>query len=157
MKSKKSSAVVPIAALAILSMGIILLAHARGGSGSNPVPVAVDTVVGTAARRHTPVDAPHAGFMSIFVYDARGGVSSFMVGGRTGEFTALSTGISKARMVAGESDQSVSELLVFSFGGDNTLELPYSQTRNLFFLSGQAYRPSTDLSPIIDSIEKKLT
>ncbi len=156
MKSINSNAV-SIAALAVLSMAIILLAQAHGGSGSSPAPVAVDTVAGTAALHYTPVDAPHAGFMSIFVYDARGGVSSFMVGGRTGEFKALSTGISNARMVAGESDQSVSELLVFSFGGDNTLELPYSQTRNLFFLDSQAYRPSTDLSPIIDSIEKKLT
>lgn len=112
-----------------------------------------DTV--TSARERTIAEAPQANFLSLFVYDANGGVSSFMVGGMTEEFNAFAAALAAARPVEAAADETYSDLIILSFASKDTLELAYSRKLNIFRLGDQAYEPQENLALKIAEIEQK--
>ncbi len=141
-----------LAVLVIISAGIALAVRneaVNSTSGADPSGDAATVPARTLA------DAGNAHFISIMVYDGNGGVSSFMVGGKTDEFKAFTAAVRDARPVDQPADASFSDLLVFSFGRQDTLEASYSRTRNLLMLGDQAYRPAADLAPMIADVEKR--
>lgn len=108
-----------------------------------------------SARPRNLADVPRARFVSIFVTDAAGNLASYMVGGGTSEFDGFAEAITNAKPAAGASDETYSDLLVFSFGANDTLELSYSRRLNLFILEDVLYQPSASLSPMITTVENK--
>lgn len=106
-------------------------------------------------RERTLDEAKEARFVSIFVSDPAGGLASYMVGGSTDEFNEFAAAITNAQPVPGASDATFSDLLVFSFASNDTLELPYSPTRNQYLYSDRLYQPTTDLAPMIARVEQK--
>ena len=68
------------------------------------------------APRRTLAEAPQARFISLFVTNPAGGVSSFLVGGKTDEFNAFAAAVAEGRPIEGGSDESFTDLIVFSFG-----------------------------------------
>jgi hypothetical protein len=144
-----------VATVAVLSVVILFMVRPHDGD-NNPADNA-DLTGGPPARRHDLSEAPRADFISIFVYDANGGVSSFMVGGRTEEFNSFTVALKDAAPVSESEDSSFSDLLVLSFGDSDTMELPYSRSRNLMMFEDRIYRPSANLAPLIAVVEKRLT
>ena len=141
-----------LALLVIISTGVVLGVRYRGedaaGEASQP-----GGAVTTPA--HVLTDVSHAKFLSIFVYDGNGGVSSFMVGGSTGEFSAFVSAVYDARPIDHQADASFSDLLVFVFGPQDTLEVSYSRDLNLLMFGDQAYTPAANLAPMISDVEKR--
>ncbi|MHB0867523.1 MAG: hypothetical protein ACYC6B_03095 [Thermoleophilia bacterium] len=97
-----------------------------------------------------------ASFISIFVRDTGGQLSSLMVGSGTDEFNALAQAIVQARPVTAATDASFDQLLVVSFGRGDTMDLTYSASRNQIICGEQAYEPPTDLTPLIDAVSKQM-
>jgi hypothetical protein len=144
-----------LALLVVASVVLLLIVRAHGDDGGDASAVAAITDMEHPA--HRLADVPGAAFVSVFVYDANGGVSSFMVGGGTGEFLQMAAAVGRAQTVDGSEDASFGDLLVFSFGGNDTLEVPYSVSRNLLDFNGAVYRPAADLAPLITKVENRLT
>ncbi len=107
-------------------------------------------------KGYTMADVVHANYANVFIYDGKGGVASFMIGGRTPEFSSLAGGIAAAEPAGGEADATFSDLIVFSFSGNRTLEFPYSGARNRFVANGQVFQPAADLAPVVDNVAKRL-
>lgn len=108
------------------------------------------------AGSRTLEDTGAADFLSIFIYDGEGGVASFMVGGSTTEFSDFVEAVSNAEPAAGSQDESFTDLLVFSFEDQSTLEMAYSRRYNLIRYKNSLYAPSADLASMILSIEKRV-
>jgi hypothetical protein len=104
-------------------------------------------------RIHSLNDAARADFASIFIYQPEGDLNSYMVSDSTDDFVGLAEAVSNAVPVSGERDESFSDLLVFSFKDQSTLELSYSSVRNLLVFGDAVYAPAGDLAPMIESIE----
>ncbi|MDO8737300.1 MAG: hypothetical protein Q7K29_09515 [Thermoleophilia bacterium] len=145
-----------LATLALLVVGLVFLAS-RVSSDNEESPGG-----GTDGRDSsvaiTPknlADVPQARFMSIFVTDAAGNLASYMVGGGTQEFDGFAEAIANAQPATGASDETFSDLLVVSFGANDTLELSYSRSRNQFILEDVLYQPTASLSPMISTVESK--
>lgn len=96
-----------------------------------------------------------AGMLTVMVYDESDNISSVMVSSRAAEFDSFVHAIRDARLTPGEPDESFSDLLVFSFSSDNTLEIPYSRDRGLLIYRQQLYDPSGDLTTLIETVEEK--
>ena len=141
-------ALVTLAAVAFL---LALRAHDGDAGGETP-----PAAIAAGAPSHSLAELHAADFVSIFVYDGNGGVSSFMVGGGTGDFARLAGAIAGAQPVDAGKDESFADLLVFSFGNNDTVEIEYSASRGLLSFNGVRYRPADALTPLIDSVEKKL-
>lgn len=105
------------------------------------------------AAAHTLGDAEQASIISIFLSEEDG--ASYMAGSGTPEFEALAGGIARARPVAGETDESFTDLLVVSFGRGETLEASYSPARNLLIFEGRAYQPDTNLSLLVSAVKSR--
>lgn len=139
----------------VIIAAVLVVANYRGDGGTGAGNYeAARTATG---RAHGLDDSPQARFLSIFVYDARGGVSSFMVGGGTEEFGRFAEAIRDAQPVGETEDETFSDLLVLSFGSNDTMEMSYSRSRNLLAFNGQVYRPPLDLAAIIGSVEQRLS
>lgn len=142
--------------LALLMVVLVFLAsrvisdseEEAGGSGGGRV----DT---TTVTPRTLADVPQARFLSIFVSDAAGNLASYMVGGDTPEFDGFAEAMANAQPAPGISDETFSDLLVISFGTNDTLELSYSRSRNQFILEDVLYQPTASLSPMIATVESK--
>ena len=87
--------------------------------------------------------------------NADGSLASYMVGGSTEEFRAFAEAVASARPVEGTSDATFSDLLVFSFGGGDTLEIAYSRSRNQIILTDRLFQPGVNLAPMITNVEQK--
>ncbi|MHB9111346.1 MAG: hypothetical protein ACYC4D_01780 [Thermoleophilia bacterium] len=142
--------------LALLMAGLVFMASrvgndsgdtAGGGAGGQS-----DTAI---AGPRTLADVPRARFLSIFVSDAAGNLASYMVGGGTPEFDGFAEAMASAQPAPGASDETFTDLLVISFGTNDTLELSYSPSRNQFILDDVLYQPTADLSPMITAVESK--
>ncbi len=139
-----------LALILIMAVALLLAVrtyHGAGGSKEGP-----PTTPG-----HSMADVSQAKFLSIFIYDGNGGVSSFMVGGSTAEFSSLANGIEEAKPAGGQVDASFSDLIVFSYAGNQTVEFPYSSARNQFAIDDQVFNPHANLAPLIDAVAKRLT
>lgn len=154
MKTRSSFTVflaVLVALLVILAAATWIMLRDDGDIASGP-----QREPGVAAvREHTLAEATQARFLSIFASDSAGELASYLVGGSTEEFTEFGTAITNAQPVEGASDATFSDLLVFSFGSNDTLELSYSRTRNQYLFSDRLYQPTTDLAPMIAKVEQK--
>ena len=153
MKQKTRPLILVILFLVIVSTALVLALRFTAGNEG----VETDTIdpFTAAGREHSLGDAGKAEFLTIFVYDGEGGVSSFMVGGSTQEFQAFVAAVRDARRAMGEKDDSFSDLLVFSFSDQSTLELPYSRSRNLMAAGGQLFTPSSAIGPMIAGVEAR--
>lgn len=100
-------------------------------------------------------ETDRASFISIFVRDTGGQLSSLMVGSGTDEFNALAQAIVQARPVTATTDASFDQLLVVSFGRGDTMDLTYSASRNQIICGEQAYEPPANLTPLIDAVSEK--
>lgn len=134
----------------ILGVATYLLLGDSGTSGEDGASGA-----GAAPRERTLQDAPQARFLSIFSSSGDGSLSSYLVGGKTDEFNAFGEAIAGARPADGASDETYADLLVLSFGEDDTLEISYSRAHNRFILGDVIYEPATELAPMIESVEQK--
>lgn len=115
---------------------------------------------GTEARQaqdlhHNLGDAGEAEFVSIFVYQQGGDMTSYMVSDSTDNFGGLAAAVTGAKPVAGERDESFTDLLVFSFKDRSTMELSYSSARNLLSYEDALYMPAADLAPMIGEVEAR--
>lgn len=109
----------------------------------------------TTPHERRLTEAPGARFMSIIVSDAKGNLASYMVGGKTEEFDTFAAAIADARLLTGPGDESFTDLLVLSFGDNDTLEVSYSRARNQFILGDSLFQPSANLAPMIGAVEQK--
>lgn len=153
MKQKTRPLILVVLFLVIVATALVLvLRFSTGDQG-----VETDTVdpLTAAGRAHSLGDVGKADFLTIFVYDGEGGVSSFMVGGSTREFQGFVAAVQGARQATGEKDDSFSCLLVFSFSDQSTLELPYSRNRNLMAAGDRLFTPSSDMGPMIAGVEER--
>ncbi|MHB1389918.1 MAG: hypothetical protein ACYCXF_01620 [Thermoleophilia bacterium] len=97
-------------------------------------------------------ETDQASFISIFVQNAAGQLTSLMVSSGTSEFNALATAIAQSRPVAGATDATFDQLLVVSFGRGDTMDLTYSPSRNRIIYGEQVYEPAADLTPLIEAV-----
>lgn len=97
-----------------------------------------------------------ADFISIFVRDAGGQLSSLMVSSGTDEFNALAEAIVQSQPIAGATDAAFDQLLVVSFGRGDTMDLTYSPSRNQMILGEQVYQPDADLTPLIEAVRQQM-
>lgn len=142
--------------LALLMTGLIFMAYRVGSDSENTAGRGADEQSETAIPEpRTIADVPKARFLSIFVSDPAGNLASYMVGSGTPEFDGFAEAITGAQPAPGESDETFSDLLVISFGSNDTLELSYSRSRNQFILDDVLYQPTADLSPMISTVESK--
>ena len=140
-----------ILALVIVASVLLIRSLGRNEEGvENGLSGTVSTV-----RERTIAEATRANFLSLFVYDANGGVSSFMVGGKTEEFDAFASALVGASPVEARADESFSDLIILSFDSKDTLELSYSRKLNIFKLGDQGYAPRENLTPMIEEVEQK--
>ncbi|MFA5809302.1 MAG: hypothetical protein WC935_03055 [Thermoleophilia bacterium] len=140
-----------ILTLVIVALVLLVLSRGRNEEGvENGLPGTV-----SAVGERTIAEAPQANFLSLFVYDANGGVASFMVGGKTEEFDAFASALAGARPVEAMDDESFSDLIILSFGSKDTLELSYSRKLNMLRLGDQGYAPQENLAPMIVEVEQK--
>jgi len=139
--------------LIVLALVTVLLMGSGGASGDNTS----NQKTGDPARERTLSEVPGARFLSIFVSDANGGLASYMVGGKTDEFQDFTEAVAAASQLDGFGDETFEDLLVFSFGENDTLEMSYSRTLNRFILGDRVYQPSGNLAPMIDLVEKKFS
>ncbi|MFA6000778.1 MAG: hypothetical protein WC828_01530 [Thermoleophilia bacterium] len=139
--------------LALVIVASVLLLRSLGRNEEASENGSFDNVSGV--RERTMAEAPRANFISLFVYDANGGVASFMVGGKTEEFDAFASAIAEARPVEAIADESFSDLIILSFGSKDTLELSYSRKLNMLKLGDQGYAPQENLTPMIVEVEQK--
>lgn len=103
-------------------------------------------------------EAGDARFLSVITYRPDGQTgASYMVGAGTPEFERLARVCASAKPVAGVSDESFENLIIFAFGQGDTLDLPYSAEHNLIMLNDQAYQPAADLAPLIVDLELKFS
>lgn len=108
-------------------------------------------------KAHNLADAGKAKFLSVFVYDANGGVTSLMVGGRTEEFSLIAGALEEASAAEGVEDETFADLLVFYFNENDTMEIAYSRRHNLLLANGRLYRPAIELAPVIAVVEAKMS
>lgn len=142
-------------ALALLALAAIAaLLAIRQGAGEKSA-VSSEPAATTAAPARTLAETDQAGFISIFVYNAAGEVASYMVGSGTDEFNQFVEAIEKAQPVAAAADETFSDMLIISFGHNDTIDLSYSPEKNTLIREEQAYLPPTDLKPLIASVERK--
>jgi hypothetical protein len=142
--------------LVILMAGLILMASRVGSDSEDSAGSGADGQSDPSiAEPRTLADIPRARFLSIFVSDPAGNLASYMVGGGTPEFDGFTGAIAGAQAAPGASDETFSDLLVVSFGANDTLELSYSRSRNQFILDDVLYQPTADLSPMITDVESK--
>ena len=137
--------------LVLLGMGTWLLRHGSDDKGSSRP----DQTGTGAPPQRTLAESPRARFLSIFVSDPAGGLASYLVGGGTEEFNGFASAIAGAQAVEGAGDESFSDLLVLSFGANDTLEVSYSRSRNQFIIDDRLYRPTDDLAPMIGAVEQR--
>ncbi len=153
MNSRKTLAVFAAALAAlliVLALATVLLTSedTSGSRGSGPSEDG-------APRQHALSEAPQARFLSIFAVSADGSLASYMVGGQTDEFNAFAAAVAGAPEIVGGSDESFTDLLVFSFGTNDTLEVAYSRAHNQFILEDRLYQPKANLAPMIAAVEEK--
>lgn len=143
-----------LALLVCASVAFVLIVRAHSDEAGSQAP---PSAAATEAAAHSLADLPSAAFLSLFVYDANGGVASFMIGGGTDDFRQIAGAVATAAAVDESKDESFSDLLVFSFGSDDTVEIAYSASRNLLSLGGVRYRPAAGLPQMLSRVEKRLT
>lgn len=154
----RNNIVVFIASLAglLALLGLLTFLIARNSGGTAGADGGIEEGTGaTSPRDHSPLDAPQAKFLSIFASNADGSLASYMVGGKTEEFDAFAADVASAPPAEGVSDESFSDLLVFSFGPGDTLEVAYSRGRNQFILGDRLFQPAENLAPMIANVEQK--
>jgi len=134
--------------------GLIFLALRVNNDSDQTVAVRERQGTATVPPRSL-ADVPQARFISIFVSDTAGNLASFMVGGETPEFDGFAEAIANAQPAPGLSDETFSDLLVVSFGTNDTLEVQYSRSLNQFMFEDVLYQPAADLSPMISVVESK--
>ena len=156
MKGRNSIAVFLASFLLLVAvLGVATYFLTRGAAGSAAAGAGDATAKTPSAPEHVLADAPRARFLSIFASGADGSLASYMVGGSTDEFSQFADAVATAGPVDGTSDASFSDLLVFSFGADDSMELGYSRTRNQFILVDRLYQPAVNLAPMISNVEQK--
>jgi hypothetical protein len=135
---------------AMVSLAVVLVLRYTSGVGG----VETDTVdpVAREGRYHSLGEAGQADFLTVFIYDAEGNVASYMVGGSTREFAGLADAVRGAREVDGQRDDSFTDLLVFSYSDNSTLELPFSPATGMFASGERLYRPAGDIAPMIEGV-----
>ncbi|MBI5870543.1 MAG: hypothetical protein HZB44_06250 [Actinobacteria bacterium] len=141
--------------LALLMAGLIFMASRMEDDGMDLTGGAGGQSDTAMVEPRTLADVPRARFLSIFVSDDAGNLASYMVGGGTPEYDAFAGAISGAQPEPGASDETFTDLLVVSFGTNDSLELSYSPSRNRFILDDVLYQPAADLSPMITDVEKR--
>ncbi|MHB1361317.1 MAG: hypothetical protein ACYCW5_01800 [Thermoleophilia bacterium] len=153
----RNNFVVFIASLAALLalLGLMTFLLARNGGGAAGADAGSGTTGTGGAREHALQDAPQARFLSVFTSNADGSLASYMVGGKTEEFNTFAADVASGQPVEGASDATFSDLLVFSFGAGDTLEVAYSRRRNQFILGDKLYQPAGNLAPMIANVEQK--
>ncbi|MHB8857877.1 MAG: hypothetical protein ACYC6Z_00100 [Thermoleophilia bacterium] len=153
----RNNIVVFIAALAglLTLLGLMTFLIARNSGGTAGADGGIEGTGATGPRDHSPQDAPQAKFLSIFASNTDGSLASYMVGGKTKEFDAFAADVASAPPAEGASDESFSDLLVFSFGAGDTLEVAYSRSRNQFILGDKLFQPAENLAPMIADVEQK--
>ncbi len=156
LKSLKARQLIPVVIiLAFASVALLLVFRFTfdRGNGSPEQDDGADAVAVT----HSLSDAESAEFLTVFVYDEGGMLVSLMVGGSTEEFSSIAAAVAGASPAEGVIDDTFSDLLVFSFGEGDTMEVPYSRARDLLFYENQLLTPASELPPVIDSVEKRLS
>lgn len=141
-------------ALIVLAAVLLLRSCGQGQQDSSSASPEGSTA---EVRVRTLAEVPQADFLSIFVYDAEGGMASFLVGGKTDQFNAFTAALAGATPVEAVSDASFSDLIIASFGSNDTLEMSYSRQRNLIIVGDKAYAPAGDLAPMVAGIEQQFT
>jgi hypothetical protein len=139
--------------LVLVSVAVVLVVRYHGEDLTSDNEAAVTGVA--TAPSHSITEAPEASYLNIMVYDANGGVSSFMVGGKTAEYEAIAAAIRDAQPIEHPGDASFADLLVLNYSRYDTMEMSYSRNLNLFMIDDQAYRPAADLAPMITEVEKR--
>ncbi len=156
VKSRKNLFVF-IAALVMFGFFLFALTWVTTRNGIKAEEKASTGTNGGAVHERTRAEAPQAKFLSIFVTTSAGGLASYMVGGDTDEFMAFADALVSAQPVEGISDETFADILVLSFGNNDTLEIPYSRTRNLFIIDETLYQPSANLGPMIAAVEQRFS
>lgn len=142
-------------ALAVLGITVAAVLLASGQRTREAANSSSDPSSTTAGPARSLTETGRAGFISVFVYNAAGQVSSYMIGSGTDEFNAFAQAIENAQPVGTAADETFSDLLVISFGHNDTVDLSYSPEKNTLIHEEQAYRPATDLAPLISRVEQK--
>jgi hypothetical protein len=148
--TRRAAAAVFVLVLTVTA--VFLARHSQGQEQSENVPAAG---LSTAATSHSLQDASLAGFISVFVYDEAGQVSSIMVGSGTAEFDSFASALQAAKPVEAVTDDTFNILLVVSFGRNQTMDVSYSPARNILIEGEQAYQPQVDLNPLISQVRHK--
>ena len=156
MKSRNNLAVFLTAmALLLLLLAVTTWVLSRDSGESTNGATALQP--GESAPRRSLAETPQARFISLFVSNPGGDLASYMVGGKTDEFNAFAATIAGAQPLQGGSDETFTDLLVFSFNTDDSLEIAYSRAHNQFILEDRVYQPVTNLAPMIAAVEQKLS
>lgn len=145
--------VLVIAVLVLASVGIMLLVRYPFGDKDTSA---------SGGDRHTqtqqtrPLSASgEAEFVTVFVYGDDGEMAAYMVGGHTDEFSSIQDAIAGASSGTGNTDESFSDLLVFSFSDGTTMEVAYSPGLNSLSYGGSIYELQEDLGPTIKRVEER--
>lgn len=154
-KVKKRNRLPVFLGVLALLMAILIFLALSAGDDSERTADGGERPGAAAIPPRSLADVPQSRFVSIFVSDAEGNLASYMVGGDTPEFDGFAEAITNAQPVPGISDETFSDLLVVSFGTNDTLELSYSRSLNQFMFEDMLYEPRADLSPMIAVVESK--
>lgn len=144
-----------VAPLVILALTVVVALLIFGRRQDEIVGGSSAPAASLSQRTHELRETSEARFISVIIYDAKGEVSSYMVGAGTDEFDAFAKALAEARPVPDPADDTFSNLLVVSFGRSDTMDLSYSPKKNLVILGEQTFQPAADLGPLVTQVSQK--
>lgn len=126
---------------AVLAAGLLALSDERARlSGGAPPP----------DRQRSPGEAAAAVSIQVIWFDSETGRASYMIDATDGRLAAIGAAVSSATPVTAVADESFTQLLVFSFGANDTMEISYSPGKNLLMAGEVFYMPASDLKALLE-------
>lgn len=108
-----------------------------------------------SAVQRLPGEAEKSSSLEVVSFDSLTGSSSYRIESGGGGLEPIARAVSGAAPATGTADDSFTELLVFSFGPGDSLELSYSPGRNLLMTGESFYAPAEDIAALLANARRE--